>query len=49
MIEKPIPFDFLINGEFLRTSIQKYLQAKNISSVKLFFFSFIFFKKNRFI
>ena len=32
-LEKLIPFDFLIKGEFLRTSIQKYLDEKELSSV----------------
>ena len=30
--EKPIPFEFLINGTFLRTSIDEYLTAYGISS-----------------
>lgn len=30
--EKPIPFEFLINGTFLRTSIDEYLTANGISS-----------------
>ncbi|CAI7653896.1 unnamed protein product [Penicillium pancosmium] len=30
--EKPIPFEFLINGTFLRTSIDEYLSANGISS-----------------
>ena len=30
--EKPIPFEFLINGTFLRTSIDDYLTANGISS-----------------
>lgn len=30
--EKPIPFEFLINGAFLRTSIDEYLTANGISS-----------------
>lgn len=30
--EKPIPFEFLINGRFLRTSIDEYLTANGISS-----------------
>ena len=33
LLEKLIPFDFLIKGEFLRTSIQKYLDEKELSSV----------------
>ncbi|KAG2181779.1 hypothetical protein INT44_008594 [Umbelopsis vinacea] len=30
--DKPIPFDFLINGELLRTSLSQYLVANNVSS-----------------
>src|SRR5699024_8124957 len=30
--DKPIPFEFLINGTFLRTSIDEYLTANGISS-----------------
>lgn len=30
--EKPIPFEFLINGTFLRTSIDEYLAANGISA-----------------
>ncbi|BDD56458.1 ribosome bioproteinsis protein ytm1 [Monascus purpureus] len=30
--EKPVPFEFLINGTFLRTSIDEYLTANEISS-----------------
>ncbi|KAH8548870.1 WD40-repeat-containing domain protein [Umbelopsis sp. PMI_123] len=30
--EKPIPFDFLINGELLRSSLAQYLMANNVSS-----------------
>ncbi|KAI1820617.1 WD40-repeat-containing domain protein [Xylaria intraflava] len=28
----PIPFDFLINGQFLRTSIQQYLEANGLNA-----------------
>lgn len=31
-LEKPVPFDFLVEGEFLRTSITQYLQATRHSS-----------------
>jgi WD40 repeat protein len=30
--EKPIPFEFLINGQFLRTSIDEFLTAEGISA-----------------
>lgn len=30
--EKPVPFEFLINGSFLRTSIDEYLTANGISA-----------------
>ncbi|KAI9505578.1 ribosome biogenesis protein ytm1 [Coemansia spiralis] len=30
--EKPIPFDFLIDGEFLRVSVANYLKEKNLSA-----------------
>ncbi|CAO3657977.1 unnamed protein product [Umbelopsis ramanniana] len=30
--DKPIPFDFLINGELLRTSLSQYLVSNNVSS-----------------
>ncbi|KAJ5074593.1 ribosome biogenesis protein wdr12 [Anaeramoeba ignava] len=32
--EKPIPFEFLINEEFLRTSLKQFLDEKNLSSEK---------------
>ncbi|GAB5593834.1 ribosome bioproteinsis protein ytm1 [Umbelopsis nana] len=30
--EKPVPFDFLIHGELLRTSVAQYLAANNVST-----------------
>nr|5DTC_A Chain A, Ribosome biogenesis protein YTM1 [Saccharomyces cerevisiae YJM1133]5DTC_B Chain B, Ribosome biogenesis protein YTM1 [Saccharomyces cerevisiae YJM1133] len=30
--EKPVPFDFLIEGELLRTSLHDYLTKKGLSS-----------------
>ncbi|CAM6107149.1 unnamed protein product [Calypogeia fissa] len=30
--DKPIPFDFLLDGELLRTSLETYLLAKNLSA-----------------
>ncbi|KAG2184954.1 hypothetical protein INT43_000867 [Umbelopsis isabellina] len=30
--DKPVPFDFLINGELLRTSVAQYLAANNLST-----------------
>ena len=32
--KKHIPFDFLINGEFLRTSLYKFLKRRSISGVR---------------
>jgi hypothetical protein len=34
LAEPPIPFDFLISGEFLRTSVAAYIQKRNISAVR---------------
>ena len=31
--EKPIPFDFMINGEFLRCSLDEYLKSAGLSTV----------------
>ncbi|AET40610.1 Ytm1p Ecym_6228 [Eremothecium cymbalariae DBVPG len=31
-LEKPIPFDFLVDGELLRTSLQEYLTKKGLST-----------------
>jgi ribosome biogenesis protein YTM1 len=31
-LEKPVPFDFLVDGQFLRTSIAQYLKLSNRSS-----------------
>jgi len=33
--DTPVPFDFLVNGEFLRTSVYQYLEANNLSSEKV--------------
>ncbi|KAG0167953.1 WD repeat-containing protein 12 [Apophysomyces sp. BC1034] len=33
--EKPVPFDFLIDGEILRTTISEYLTSKNFSTENL--------------
>jgi len=33
--DEPRPFDFLVNGEFLRTSLLEYLEAKKLSSEKV--------------
>jgi len=33
--ETPVPFDFLINGEFLRTSVTAYLEAHKLTSEKV--------------
>lgn len=33
LIDKPIPFDFLIDGQLLRTSIVEYLNAAQLSTV----------------
>lgn len=35
IIDKPIPFDFLIDGQLLRTSIVEYLNASQLSTVCL--------------
>jgi hypothetical protein len=37
MPDPPRPYDFLIEGEFLRTDIAKYLESKRISGVRLHF------------
>lgn len=34
-LERPVPFDFLVEGEFLRTSIAQYLEARKLSSEKV--------------
>mmetsp|Transcript_10891 Transcript_10891/g.28162 ORF Transcript_10891/g.28162 Transcript_10891/m.28162 type:complete len:474 (+) Transcript_10891:92-1513(+) len=34
-LEKPAPFDFLIDGEFLRTDLFEYLDARKLSSEKV--------------
>jgi len=34
-LEKPVPFDFLVKGEFLRTSIDKYLATRGLSNETL--------------
>lgn len=33
--DSPVPFDFLVNGEFLRSSLLQHLQANNLSSEKV--------------
>jgi len=33
--ERPVPFDFLVNGEFLRTSVILYLESHRLSSEKV--------------
>jgi ribosome biogenesis protein YTM1 len=32
---KPVPFDFIVDGELLRTSIAAYIKAKGLSEVDL--------------
>lgn len=39
--EKPIPFDFLVEGEFLRSSISSYLEAHKLSSEKVLKLEFV--------
>jgi len=34
-LEKPVPFDFLVNGEFLRTNIALYIESHKLSSEKV--------------
>jgi len=34
-LEQPKPFDFLIDGEFLRTSVAQFLEARKLSSEKV--------------
>lgn len=34
-LEKPVPFDFLVAGEFLRTDVATYLAARKLSSEKV--------------
>ena len=36
--EKPAPFDFIINGELLHTSLEKFLLQRSISAVRLMLF-----------
>lgn len=38
---KSEPFDFLIDGELVRLSLEEFLIAKGISAVSLFFFFFL--------
>ncbi|CAE7504721.1 ATG26, partial [Symbiodinium microadriaticum] len=40
-IERPIPFDFLVEGEFLRSSISSYLEAHKLSSEKVLKLEFV--------
>merc|ERR1711933_353127 len=40
--EEPVPFDFLVNGEFLRTSISQYLEARKLSSEKVLRLEYVF-------
>lgn len=35
LAEKPQPFDFLIDGELLRTSVEQFLVTKGITAVSL--------------
>lgn len=39
--EQPIPFDFLVDGEFLRSSIGTYLEAHKLSSEKVLRLEFV--------
>ena len=34
--ENPVPFDFLIDGQFLRTTLEKHLADKGISGVCIY-------------
>ncbi|CAJ1380872.1 unnamed protein product, partial [Effrenium voratum] len=39
--EQPVPFDFLVDGEFLRTSIDLYLEVHKLSSEKVLQLEFV--------
>eukprot|EP00913_Durusdinium_trenchii_P002124 g1962.t1 len=39
--DQPIPFDFLVEGEFLRSSIGRYLEAHKLSSEKVLRLEFV--------
>jgi ribosome biogenesis protein YTM1 len=40
--DDPVPFDFIINGEYLRTSVLQYLEAHNLSSEKTLHLEYVF-------
>eukprot|EP00931_Biecheleriopsis_adriatica_P068590 TRINITY_DN42519_c0_g1_i1.p1 TRINITY_DN42519_c0_g1~~TRINITY_DN42519_c0_g1_i1.p1 ORF type:complete len:470 (-),score=103.29 TRINITY_DN42519_c0_g1_i1:31-1416(-) len=40
-LEKPVPFDFLVDGEFLRGSVGGYLEAHKLSSEKILRLEFV--------
>lgn len=41
-LERPVPFDFLVDGEFLRTSVVQYLEARKLSSEKVLQLEYVF-------
>mmetsp|Transcript_59355 Transcript_59355/g.158966 ORF Transcript_59355/g.158966 Transcript_59355/m.158966 type:complete len:429 (-) Transcript_59355:188-1474(-) len=40
--ETPVPFDFLVHGEFLRTSLSKYMKTKGITAEKAVTINYLF-------
>lgn len=41
-LEKPVPFDFLIDGEFLRSSVIQYLEVRKLSSEQVLNVEYVF-------
>lgn len=41
-LERPVPFDFLVDGEFLRTTVAGYMEAHKLSSEKVLRLEYVF-------
>lgn len=41
-LESPVPFDFLVDGEFLRTTVAGYMEANKLSSEKVLRLEYVF-------
>lgn len=41
-LDKPVPFDFLVDGEFLRSSVAQHIESRKLSSEKVLRLEYVF-------